>query len=144
MAAIGAREAAGDMSRRAHRSRRPRASYARPLLALAGVALLALLALAALLVGSARVERDAAHAAASHPSVSAAVGEPEHGAPSSHALHQQPSTRARSVAFAVLAAATVVAAWAYRRIRVARSGRPRTLRIAGLPPGRGPPALRTA
>ena len=59
-----------------------------------------------------------------------------------HAFHQQPSTRARSVAFAVLAAARLSPAWAFQRLRFARAGSPAHLRIVGLPPGRAPPALR--
>jgi hypothetical protein len=126
---------------------RRRTSFSRTLLALAGVALLALLALTAVLLGSALTEHSQTVGVDSHgTAVSAvgAVGEQGHVVPSAHAIHQQPSTRARGVAFAVLAAAVVVGAGAFRRLRFARTGRPRTLRIAGLPPGRAPPIPRIA
>ena len=74
----------------------------------------------------------------------AASGEHDHAVVGVHDLRQQPSTRARSVAFAVLATVAIVAAWMYRRLRLAPAGRLRTLRISGLPPGRAPPALRIA
>jgi hypothetical protein len=120
---------------------RRRNSSSRALLALAGVALLALLAFAALLLGGAFGERAETSRPEVHGATITAVGERNH-ATDVHAIHQQPSTRARSAAFAVLALATVIAAWAFQRLRFARAGRPRTLRIVGLPPGRGPPALR--
>jgi len=44
----------------------------------------------------------------------------------------------------VLATATIIAAWAFERLRLVRAGRVRTFRIVGLPPGRAPPALRIA
>jgi hypothetical protein len=121
---------------------RRRNSSSRALLALAGVALLALLAFAALLLGGAFGERAETSRPEVHGATITAVGERNHAATDVHAIHQQPSTRARSAAFAVLALATVIAAWAFQRLRFARAGRPRTLRIVGLPPGRGPPALR--
>jgi len=121
---------------------RRRTSFSRALLALAGVAVLALLALAALLLGGALSDRGPSRGTEAHASTASAVGEPDHAAPTIHGIHQQPSTRARSVAFAVLSAAVVVAAWAFRRLRLQRAGRLRTLRITGLPPGRAPPALR--
>jgi hypothetical protein len=79
-----------------------------------------------------------------HNAAVTAVGETGHTAPALHTIHQQPSTRARSVAFAVLAAVAVVGAGAFRRLRFSRTGRLRTLRITGLPPGRAPPTLRIA
>ena len=121
---------------------RRRTSFSRALLALGGVALLALLALAALLLAGELSEGGPTTGPEAHASIAIAVGEPGHAAPTIHGIHQQPSTRARSVAFAVLAAAVVVAAWAFRRLRQQRAGLLRTLRIAGLPPGRAPPALR--
>jgi hypothetical protein len=123
---------------------RRRTSSGRALLALAGVALLALLALAVLLLGSAVTESGRTSGAAAHGAAVTAVGEPGSTAPAVHALHQQPSTRARSVAFGVLAAAVVVGAWASARLRLARSGRLRRLRITGLPSGRAPPTVRIA
>ena len=96
--------------------------------------MLALLALVALLLGASLTDRGAPPTEA-HATAVTAVGEPDHTTPTIHAIHQQPSTRARSVAFAVLTAAVVVAVWAYRRLRLQRAGRLRTLRIAGLPPG---------
>ena len=121
---------------------RRRNSCSRALLALVGVALLALLAIAAVLLGGGLGDRGETSRAEVHGTTVTAVGERDHAAVTIHAIHQQPSTRARSVAFAVLAAATVIAAWAFQRLRFARAGRPRTLRAVGLPPGRGPPALR--
>jgi hypothetical protein len=125
---------------------RRRTSFSRALLALGGVALLALLAVAALLLGGALSDNGRTSAPeAPHAIAASAVGEPDHASPTIHGIHQQPSTRARSgVTFAVLAVAIVVAAWAFRRLRPQRAGRLRTLRIPGLPPGRGPPALRIA
>ncbi len=122
---------------------RRRTSFSRALLALCAVALLALLALAALVIGGAFTERSAVARADVHASTASLAGETDHPAPV-HAIHQQPSTRARSVAFAVLASAVVVGAWAFRRLLLARAGRVRTLGIDGLPPGRAPPALRIA
>ena len=119
-----------------------RTSFSRALLLLGGMALLALLALAALLLGGALSEGGRTAGSEAQATTVAADGEPDHATPQIHAIHQQPSTRARSVAFAVLAAAVLVSAWAFRRLRLQRAGRLRTLRIAGLPPGRAPPALR--
>jgi hypothetical protein len=121
---------------------RRRTSFSRALLALGGIAVLALLAVAAVLLGGALTDGARPTGTEAHATTVSAVGEPDHAAPSLHAIHQQPSTRARSVAFAVLAAAVVVAAWAFRRLRLQRAGRLRTLRVTGLPPGRAPPALR--
>jgi ABC-type cobalt transport system substrate-binding protein len=123
---------------------RRRTSCNRALLALAGVALLALMVLAAVLLGNAVTESGGTPGADAHRAAVAAVGEPAHTAPAVHALHQQPSTRARSVAFAVLAAALAVGAGIFSRQRFARSGRVRALRITGLPSGRAPPTLRIA
>jgi hypothetical protein len=123
---------------------RRRTSFSRALLALAGVALLALVALAAVLLGSALTDAGRTTGVEVHHAAVTAVGEPGHTAPAVHALRQQPSTRARSVAFAVLALAVAVGAWAFARLRFARSGRLRTLRITGLPSGRAPPTLRIA
>jgi hypothetical protein len=126
---------------------RRRTSFSRALLALGGVAALALLALAALLLGGALNEPGRTTAAEAHSAanVSAhAVGQRDDALGELHAIHQQPSTRARSAAFAVLASAIVLATWAFRRLQLQRAGRIRTLRIAGLPPGRAPPALRIA
>jgi hypothetical protein len=119
-----------------------RSSWAQPVLALFGVALLALLALAALLLGGAL--SDAAPSHASETRAAAAVGEHEHTPPALHALHQQPVTRTRGVAFAVLAALAVVAAWSSRGVRDALAGHLRTLRATGLPHGRAPPRFRIA
>jgi hypothetical protein len=125
---------------------RRRTSFSRALLSLGGVAALALLALVALLLGGALHDNGRttaeAHTAA-HVTVNA-VGEHDHAVGELHAIHQQPSTRARSAAFAVLVTAIVIATWAFRRLQLQRGGRIRTLRIAGLPPGRAPPALRIA
>ena len=121
---------------------RRRTSFSRVLLALGGVALLALLAVTALLLGGALSDGGRTPEPEAHATAAIAVGEPDHAAPTIHGIHQQPSTRARSAAFAVLAVAVVVAAWAFRRLRLQRAGRLRTLRVAGLPPGRAPPALR--
>jgi hypothetical protein len=123
---------------------RRRSSFSRALLALGGVALLALLALAALLIGGALTEQTRVPHVEAHGAAAAVVGERDHAAPEIHAIRQQPSTHARTAAFAVLAAMAVVAAWAFSRLRFARGGRLRTVRIAGLPPGRAPPALRIA
>ena len=120
---------------------RRRTSFSRALATFAGVSLLALLALAAAVLGTALTEHGHT-SGAEHTAAIAAVGDSGHSDPTIHAIHQQPSTHARSVAFAVLAAAVAVGAWAFRRLRFARTGRPRTLRITGLPPGRAPPALR--
>jgi hypothetical protein len=109
------------------------------------MALLALLAFAALLLGNALADdgpstgRTEAHAV-----TSSSIGDRDDAARPFRTIHQQPSTRARGVALAVLATTILVAAWAVRRLRLQRVGRLRTLRIAGLPPGRAPPALRIA
>lgn len=113
-------------------------SRAQPVLALLGVALLALLALAALLLGGALSDASPSHATETR---TAAVGEHEHTPPALHALHQQPVTRTRGVAFAMLVALAVVAAWSSRRLRDALAGCLRTLCITGLPLGRAPPRL---
>jgi hypothetical protein len=122
-----------------------RTSFSRALIALGGVALLSLLALAALLLGGAFTEQSHAtqHAEAHSASV-VAPGEHDHTVPQLHAIRPQPSTRARSTAFAILASAVVVSAWGGRRLHTLRGRRLRTLRISGLPPGRAPPALRIA
>jgi hypothetical protein len=122
-----------------------RTSFSRALVALGGVALLSLLALAVLLLGGAFTEQGhATHAtyAEGHRASVVAPGEHDHTVPQLHAIRLQPSTRARSTAFAILSSAAVVAAWGYRRLHTLRAGRLRTLRIPGLPPGRAPPALR--
>jgi hypothetical protein len=123
---------------------RRRQTLGRALSALGGAALLALLALAALLLGGAFGDRTETTRPEVHGVTVSAVSGHDNADSSVHAFHQQPSTRARSVAFAVLAAAAAVAAWAFQRLRFARAGRPRTLRIVGLPPGRAPPSLRIA
>jgi hypothetical protein len=121
-----------------------RTHRARAVGALGAALLLALLAVAALLLAGALSDPGVAHRSTSHSSVTVAVGDSEHAAPSFHGLHQPPSTRARTVVFGLLAVAVALGAWAFRRVRVVRSGRPRTLRITGLPPGRAPPRLRIA
>jgi hypothetical protein len=123
---------------------RRRTSCSRTLLAVAAVVVLALVALAALLLGSGLTDSARPRGTEAHAAVVTAVGEPGHAAPAVHALRQQPSTRARSVAFAVLAAAVAVGAWAFARVRFSRSGRLRTRRITGLPSGRAPPTFRIA
>ena len=123
---------------------RRRTSFSRTFLALAAVVILALVALAALLLGGGLTESGRTPGTQTHDAATTAVGEPGHTAPAVHALRQQPSTRARSVAFAVPAAAVAVGAWAFSRLRFSRAGRRRTLRITGLPPGRAPPTLRIA
>ena len=124
---------------------RRRSSFSRGLLALGGMALLALLAFAALLLGSALADQGLPTGSSeAHAVPASAFGDRDGAAQPFHAIHQQASTRARGVAFAVLATAIVVAAWAFRRLRLQRAGRLRTLRISGLPPGRAPPALRIA
>ena len=115
----------------------------RPARRSACVALLALLALAALLLGGAFGDRS---------ETVASRGPRRHrrGGRRTRPRGLRPSTpsasnRRRAPAasrFAVLAAAALIAAWAFQRLRFARAGRPRTLRIVGLPPGRAPPALR--
>jgi hypothetical protein len=123
---------------------RRRPSFSRSLVALGGVALLALLAVAALLLGGAFGEqRDSVRADVPSATITA-VGGHDHDIAAVHAFRQQPSTRARSVAFAVLVSTTILAAWAFERLRFVRARRVLTLRIVGLPPGRAPPALRIA
>jgi hypothetical protein len=122
---------------------RRRPSFSRALLALGAVALLALVAVAALLLGGAFGDQRDSVRPEVHQTV-AAVGGRDHAVAAVHPFRQQPLTRARGVAFAVLASAVVAAAWAFQRLRSVRAGRVRTLRIVGLPPGRGPPALRIA
>jgi hypothetical protein len=111
--------------------------------ALGAVLLLALLAVAALLLAGAPSDPGVAHRSTDRASVTA-VSESRHPAPSLHGFHQQPSTRARTVVYGLLAVAIAFGTWAFRRVRVVRSGRPRALRITGLPPGRAPPRLRIA
>jgi hypothetical protein len=123
---------------------RRRPSFRRALLGLGAAALLALLALAALLLGSVLLDDTRVPAAPAHVATTAAVGEHHSTVPQFHTIHQQPSTRARGVGFAMLSAAIVVAAWACLRLRLGRDAPVRTLRIAGLPLGRAPPALRIA
>jgi hypothetical protein len=122
-------------------SGRGRTSCSRPLAALGAVAVLALLALAALVLGNALSDDGGASRADVHAISTIALGEHDHGVQAVHAFRQQPSTRARSVAWAALGAAGVIAAaWAYRRLQLVPSGRLRSLRVSGLPPGRGPPS----
>jgi hypothetical protein len=121
---------------------RRRTSF-RGLVALGAVALLALLALA-LVAGGAFGDHDAAGATGTASTVVAVDGHEHDAAPAVHALHQQPSTHARSVALAVLVAVAVGAPAVSRRLRLARADQPRVLRTGGLPPGRAPPALRIA
>jgi len=123
---------------------RQRTSFSRTLLALAAVVPLALLALSALLVGSGLTESGRPPGTEAHNTAVTAVGEPGHAAPAVHPLRPQPSTRARSVTFGVLAAAVAVSAWAFCRLRCSRTRQLRTLRITGLPSGRAPPTLRIA
>jgi hypothetical protein len=121
---------------------RRRTSFSRALLALGAVALLALVAVAALLLGGASGDQpEAARAEPHHGAAIAAVGGHDHAVSAAN-VFRQASTRARGVAFAVLASGAVIAAWAFQRLRLVRTGRARTLRIVGLPPGRAPPALR--
>jgi hypothetical protein len=122
---------------------RRRTSFSRVLVALGGVALLALVAVAAILLGGSLGERSARTGPEAH-TAAAVAGEHDLTVAGVHAFRQQPSTRARGVAFAVLASVAIVAAWMYRRLRLVPAGRLRTLRISGLPPGRAPPALRIA
>lgn len=122
---------------------RRRTSFSRPLLVLGGIALLALLAVAALLFGGALGERGEASAPEVQRAATTAAGEPDHSTVAVHAFRQQPSTRARSAAFALLVAATVIATWTLARRGLTRDGRLHTLHLVGLPPGRGPPAPRT-
>jgi hypothetical protein len=122
-----------------------RSSFSRAVLALGGMALLALLAFAALLLGNELADPSpSAGGSEAHAVTASAIGERDGAAQRFHAIHQQPSNRVRSVAFAALATTIVVAAWVFRRLRLQRAGRLRTLRISGLPPGRAPPALRIA
>jgi hypothetical protein len=126
-------------------SARRRTSLGRTLVALGAVALLGLLAVAALFVRGAFADDGAASGSAHDATLVGASGGHEHdGAPTVSAIHQQPSTHARSVAFAVLVSIAVGAACLHRRLRLARVARAHTLRVAGLPPGRAPPALRIA
>lgn len=115
----------------------------RAVVALSAVALLALLALAALVLGGAFGDH-ARPGTDAHAARELAVGTHDDAAPAVHAVHQQPSTRARSVTFAMLAATVVVALWPARKLRLTRVGRLRALRICGLPPGRAPPVPRIA
>ena len=121
---------------------RGRTSFSRALVALGAIAVLALLALVALLLGGAFGDDSGTSRTEAHATATTAVGEHDHGAQALHAFRQQPSTRGRSVMFATLAAAAILAAWAYRRLQLVPAGQLRTLRVSGLPPGRGPPALR--
>ena len=120
-----------------------RHSFRRGLLALGGLAVVALVALAAFLLVGALTDGGSTGPEV-HANADPAIGEPDHATPAVRAIHQQPSTRARGAAFAVLAAAVVIAAWTFHRLRLQRARRLRTLRIAGLPPGRGPPTPRIA
>jgi hypothetical protein len=121
---------------------RRRTPFRRAVRALGAVALLALLAFAALLLGGAFGDRGEPAATEVHHTAMTAASGHDHAASAVHGLRQQPSTRARSVVFAVLATAVALAAWAFQRLRLARAGHARALRIVGLPPGRAPPALR--
>jgi len=77
-------------------------------------------------------------------SIAAAVGGHDAAAPSLHGYHPVALVRARGSALAMLAVATIVAAYGSRRLRHLRSGRRRSRRVAGLPSGRAPPRLRIA
>lgn len=125
------------------RSTRP-ATGARAVGALGAALLLTVLAVVALLLAGALSDPGAAPKSNQHPSVTVAAGDFQRGAPSFHGLHQQPSTRARTVVFGLLAVALAFGAWRFQLVRVARSRRPRALRITGLPLGRAPPRLRIA
>jgi cytochrome b len=122
---------------------RRRTSLSRALVALGAVALLALVAVAAIVFGGSLGERSAPTGTEAH-TAAAVSGEHDLAVVGVHAFRQQPSTRARSVAFAVLASVAIAAAWMCCRLRLVPAGRLRTLRISGLPPGRAPPALRIA
>ena len=121
-----------------------RRTSTRALFAIGGAALLALVAVAALLLGGAFARHEATPRADGHARAVAADGQHHEAAPTTRALHQQPTNRARVAASAVLASAAVVAAVGLGLLRLARRGRPCTLRIVGLPSGRAPPALRIA
>jgi hypothetical protein len=121
-----------------------RTSFSRAVVALGGVALLALLALAAVLLGGALTGQSRATGPEGRAVRAVVVGEHDLAVAPIHAIHAQPSLRTRGVAFAVLASVAIAAAWASRRLRLRRTGRLRTSRVAGLPPGRAPPALRIA
>ncbi len=123
---------------------RRRPSFRRALPALGAAALLALLALAALLLGSVLLDGARVDPASAHAAPTASLEGHHSTAPQFHTIRQQPTTRTRGVGLAVLGAAIVVAAWAFLRLRLGRDGLLRTLRIAGLPLGRAPPALRIA
>ena len=120
-----------------------RGSGATILLAVAAIGVLALLALAAAFV-AAPVTDDASRAGDAAASAMVAIDEHEHTVPPSHVLDQWLSTRARSAAFAVLAATLVVAISVLGQFGRARTRFLRTARVAGLPPGRAPPRLRIA
>ena len=122
-------------------ARRGCALRRRALLALAGLGLLALLALAVSLVGGLTDSRAADDTHAVSTSLS---NEPDHSLPIVHAIRQQPSARARTTTFVVLAAVPFVAALAMRRSIRKGLGAFRTLRLGGRPPGRAPPRLRIA
>jgi hypothetical protein len=121
-----------------------RSTSMRALLALGGVAAFALLALAALLLGGALSREAALHVTAADPGSAVATGEFTETPPALHAIHQQPSTRARFGALAVLAVTAVVAVVACTRIRRAPSRRRHGARVRQRPPGRAPPLLRIA
>ena len=129
------------MSRAAFRWR----SRSRALVAIGAIALLALVAFAALLIAGTLADHTAApRATDAQVGSRVSVGESTRADAALHEFHQQPSTRARGVAFGVVALAVALGAWAFQRVRIARSGRPRTLGVAGLPPGRAPPRFRIA
>jgi hypothetical protein len=121
---------------------RRRTPFRRVLLALGGVAVLGLLALVALLLGGALDDHGQSSGRDPQATKVSVVGEPGHGPSPGHAIRQQASTRFRSAVYAVLAIAIAVAAWAFCRVRLTRTGRLRALRVFGLPSGRAPPALR--
>ena len=115
-----------------------RAPWARLLFALGAVTLLAV---AALLLRGAFTEQEPLHAGNATVSMVNAIGASDHASPSLHAYRPLAVMRARGVALAMLAIATLAAACVSRRLRLIRSERRRILRVGGLPQGRAPPPL---
>jgi hypothetical protein len=122
-----------------------RRCWVRAILAFGAVAAIVLLAVTAVLLGGDLAAEVPTHGTEVHDAGTVLVaGDADHAPPAVHALRQQPSTRARTAAFAVLAAAVVVAVGVGARVRMLRSGGPRRAAVIGRPPGRAPPLLRIA
>jgi TRAP-type C4-dicarboxylate transport system permease small subunit len=108
------------------------------LFALAAIAMFGFVALVGSATHSSGDISSSGHEAHATPTI--VTGEHESGVATSPALRLQPGIRSRATVGAIAAAAVVVL-FAFQRLARRRASSPRTVRVAGRPPGRAPPFL---